>query len=280
MQQDDRQNSDNEVPEATSSANDGEGSSGNSVEENLSALFEVKGQRAGLRRGIYLLPNLITTGALFSGFYSMIAAMSGSLENAAIAIVVAGFLDSLDGRVARMTNTTSEFGVQYDSLSDMVAFGVAPAILMFSWALSSLGKIGWAVAFLYMACAALRLARFNTMPDNKVFYGLASPMASGTLAVMVWVWMDYVKTPGDIELGIPVAIATIIFGLLMVSNVRYYNPKMLHNDKGISFVHLLGIAMLFALVFAYPPEMLLVIGTCYAASGPIRAVLKRKNRPA
>lgn len=251
-----------------------------SVEENISSLFEVKEERAGLRRGIYLLPNLITTGALFSGFYSMIAAMSGSLENAAIAIVVAGFLDSLDGRVARMTNTTSEFGVQYDSLSDMVAFGVAPAVLMFSWALSSLGKVGWAVAFMYMACAALRLARFNTMPDNKVFYGLASPMASGTLAVMVWVWMDYVQVPGDIELGIPVAIATTFFGLLMVSNVQYYNPKMLHNDKGISFVHLLGIAMLFALVFAYPPEMLLVIGTCYAISGPIRAVLRSQTQNA
>ena len=147
----------------------------------------------------------------------MIAAMSGSLENAAIAIVIAGFLDSLDGRVARMTNTTSEFGVQYDSLSDMVAFGVAPAVLWFSFALSSLGKVGWAIAFMYMACAALRLARFNTMPDNKVFYGLASPMASGTLAAMVWVWADYFQGPSDIELGIPVAIATVIFGLLMVS---------------------------------------------------------------
>jgi CDP-diacylglycerol--serine O-phosphatidyltransferase len=250
------------------------------VEENMSALFEVdevQQQRSGLRRGIYLLPNLITTGALFSGFYAMIAAMSGSLENAAIAIVIAGFLDSLDGRVARMTNTTSEFGVQYDSLSDMVAFGVAPAVLMFSFALSPLGKVGWAIAFMYMACAALRLARFNTMPDNKVFYGLASPMASGTLAAMVWVWADYFQGPSDIELGIPAAIATVIFGLLMVSNVQYYNPKLIHDDKGISFVQMLGIVMLFAMVFANPPLGLLIIGTCYAASGPIRAVLRRRN---
>jgi len=127
-------------------------------------------RRAGLRRGIYLLPNLITTGALFSGFYSIIASMTGDLEQAAIAIVIAGFLDSLDGRIARLTNTQSEFGVQYDSLSDLVAFGVAPAVLMFSWTLNDLGKIGWFVAFLYMACAALRLARFNTAPENKVFF--------------------------------------------------------------------------------------------------------------
>ena len=144
-------------------------------------------ERAGLRRGIYLLPNLITTGALFSGFFSIISAMSGALENAAVAILVSGVLDALDGRIARLTNTQSEFGVQYDSLSDLVAFGVAPAVLMFSWLLSDLGKIGWMVAFLYMACAALRLARFNTKPDNTVFFGLASPMAAGLLATSVWV---------------------------------------------------------------------------------------------
>jgi CDP-diacylglycerol--serine O-phosphatidyltransferase len=146
---------------------------------------------------------------------------------------------------------------------------------MFSWGLSALGKFGWAVAFMYMACAALRLARFNTMPDNKVFFGLASPMASGTLAVMVWVWMDYAQAPVDIELGIPVAVATAIFGFLMVSNVQYYNPKMLHNDEGIKFVHLLGIVILFGIVFVNPPLGLLVIGTGYAASGPIRALLRR-----
>lgn len=278
MQQDQNKNPQQEQDPSQQASNDGadaRSTENNSVEENLSALFEVKEQRAGLRRGIYLLPNLITTGALFCGFYSMIAAMSGALENAAIAIVIAGFLDSLDGRVARMTNTTSEFGVQYDSLSDMVAFGVAPAILMFSWGLSALGKFGWAVAFMYMACAALRLARFNTMPDNKVFFGLASPMASGTLAVMVWVWMDYAQAPVDIELGIPVAVATAIFGFLMVSNVQYYNPKMLHNDEGIKFVHLLGIVILFGIVFVNPPLGLLVIGTGYAASGPIRALLRR-----
>ena len=143
-------------------------------------------ERRGLRKGVYLLPNLITTGALFSGFYAIIAGMTGSFEAAAIAIVIAGFLDALDGRIARLTNTQSEFGVQYDSMSDLVAFGVAPAILLFSWALHDLGKIGWIIAFLYMCCAALRLARFNTAPDTKVFYGLASPAAAGTMATLVW----------------------------------------------------------------------------------------------
>lgn len=252
-------------------------------DENISSLFdvredEVRASRVGFRRGIYLLPNLITTGALFSGFYSMIAAMTGAFENAAIAIVVAGFLDALDGRVARMTNTSSEFGVQYDSLSDMVAFGVAPAILMFSWALSDLGKLGWVVAFLYMACAALRLARFNTMPDSKVFFGLASPMAAGTLACMVWVWMEYIDAPTNLELGIPVAIATGIFAVLMVVNVRYYNPKKISSDQGVPFGYMLGVAALFALVFAEPPLMLLVIGTCYAISGPIYSVLRNRSK--
>ena len=159
-------------------------------EEPSEATVSSLPDRKGIRRGIYMLPNLITTGALFSGFYAIIAAMSGAFENAAIAIAIAGFLDSLDGRIARMTNTQSEFGVQYDSLSDLVAFGVAPAVLMFSFILSDLGKVGWMLAFLYMACAALRLARFNTAPDNSVFYGLASPAAAGVVATVVWVHVD------------------------------------------------------------------------------------------
>jgi len=249
-----------------------------SVEANISSLFEVKSERAGLRRGIYLLPNLITTGALFSGFYSMIAAMSGAFENAAIAIVVAGFLDALDGRIARMTNTQSEFGVQYDSLSDMVAFCVAPAVLMFSFALDSLGKVGWTVAFLYMACGALRLARFNTKPDNRVFFGLASPAAAGVLATMVWVWIEYVNMPMVYQVSLPFAIITALLGLLMVSNVRYYSPKQMNSDKeGIPFAYLLGIISLFALVFSNPPVMLLIIGICYAASGPLQALFRRKT---
>ncbi len=250
-----------------------------SVESNISSQFEVREDRAGLRRGIYLLPNLITTGALFSGFYAIIAAMSGALESAAIAIVVAGFLDALDGRIARMTNTQSEFGVQYDSLSDMVAFGVSPAVLVFSWTLSDLGKIGWMIAFLYMACAALRLARFNTRPDSSMFFGLASPMAAGVIATMIWVWIEYVAIPTDVQIAIPVAVFIVILALLMVSNVRYYSPKQLQNGKeGIPFVHMLGIITLFAFAAANPPVVLLIIGVCYAASGPILGLLRRRNR--
>ena len=244
------------------------------VEGNISSLFEVREERAGLRRGVYLLPNLITTAALFFGFYAIIAAMSGALSNAAIAIVVAGFMDALDGRVARMTNTQSEFGVQYDSLSDMVAFGVAPAVLMFSWTLSTLGKIGWGIAFLYMACAALRLARFNTKPESQVFYGLASPMAAGVIATLVWVWAEYLSTPTDLPVAIPGAVLTVVLGVLMISNVKYFSPKSMDRDN-VPFVYMLGIVVLFTLVFYNPPLMLLVIGSVYAVSGPIQALMRK-----
>lgn len=246
----------------------------------ISNLFDVKEERAGLRRGIYLLPNLITTGALFSGFYAVIAAMSGALENAAIAIVAAGFLDAMDGRIARLTNTQSEFGVQYDSLSDLVAFGVAPATLMFSWVLSDLSKVGWTVAFLYMACAALRLARFNTQPDNKVFIGLASPAAAGILATTVWVWMDnFGPSKGSaIEIAIPMAILTLVLGLLMVSGVRYYSPKQINLKGRVPFFYMLAVVLLFGLIFTYPPGVMLVIVAGYAASGPIQALLRRRKR--
>ncbi|MBV1879770.1 MAG: CDP-diacylglycerol--serine O-phosphatidyltransferase [Pseudomonadales bacterium] len=243
--------------------------------EKVSSLFELKNERAGIRRGVYLLPNLVTTGALFAGFYAIIAAMSGSLENAAIAIVLAGFLDALDGRVARMTNTQSEFGVQYDSLSDMVAFGVAPAVLMFSWVLSGLGKIGWIVAFLYMASGALRLARFNTRPDNSVFYGLASPAAAGVIATLVWVWIEYQGPAVDFQLSVFAAIITFLLALLMVSNVRYYSPKSMDSKQGVPFLYLLGMVLLFALVASMPNVVLLILGSCYACSGPVQAVIGR-----
>lgn len=246
----------------------------------ISNLFDVREERAGLRRGIYLLPNLITTGALFSGFYAVIAAMSGALENAAIAIVAAGFLDAMDGRIARLTNTQSEFGVQYDSLSDLVAFGVAPAALMFSWVLSDLSKIGWTVAFLYMACAALRLARFNTQPDNKVFIGLASPAAAGIIATTVWVWVDNFGTSADIafEVAIPMAVLTLLLALLMVSNVRYWSPKQINLKGRVPFVYMLAVILLFGLIFMYPPGVMWAILIGYASSGPIQALLRRRQR--
>lgn len=234
-------------------------------------------KRVGLRRGIYLLPNLITTGALFSGFYSIISAMTGHLEHAAIAIVIAGFLDSLDGRIARLTHTQSEFGVQYDSLSDLVAFGVAPALLMFSWVLSEFGKAGWLVAFLYMACAALRLARFNTAPESKIFFGLASPGSAGILATLVWTVLDNPSWIG-VEIGVPVACVTAVLALLMVSNIRYYSPKNMDGADRVPFVYMFVIVLLFVIVAMYPPGMLLLIGLIYAASGPIQALLRNSRR--
>jgi CDP-diacylglycerol---serine O-phosphatidyltransferase len=234
-------------------------------------------ERKGLARGVYLLPNLITTGALFSGFYAIIAAMSGSLENAAIAIVIAGFLDSLDGRIARLTNTQSEFGVQYDSLSDLVAFGVAPAVLMFSWVLSDLGKIGWMISFLYMACAALRLARFNTAPEGNIFTGLPSPAAAGVLATFVWTWVDFFDPQVSIQLTVIIAALVAVAAVLMVSNIRYYSPKHINLKGRVPFIYMLGIVLLFTVIAMYPPGMLLCFGTVYGVSGPVQALFRRKN---
>lgn len=249
----------------------------NTEPENDSSVTSLN-ERRGLARGVYLLPNLITTGALFSGFYAIVAAMSGSLESAAIAVVIAGFLDALDGRIARLTNTQSEFGVQYDSLSDMVAFGVAPAVLMFSWVLSDLGKIGWMIAFLYMACAALRLARFNTAPDNKVFFGLASPAAAGTMATTVWIWVDNFDPEVSIQFSIFIAVVVMVAALLMVSNVRYYSPKNLNFKGRVPFIYMLVVVFLFVVVAIYPPGVLLCIGLVYGLSGPVHALLRHSKK--
>ncbi len=231
--------------------------------------------RRGLKKGVYLLPNLVTTAALFVGFYAIIAAMTGKFAPACIAIVVAGFLDALDGKIARLTKTTSEFGVQYDSMSDLVAFGVAPAVLLFSWALSDLGRIGWIIAFLYMCCVALRLARFNTSPSDKVFHGLASPAAAGTMATMVWTWVDNLPSVVNLQVATLVGVFTTVVALLMVSNLQYYSPK---NIKGpMPFIYVLGGVLLFIVVAVYPPGMLLCLGLVYALSGPAWA-LRRLGR--
>lgn len=245
---------------------------GGQPEANIRALPP----RRGIKAGIYLLPNLITTGALFSGFYAIIAALSGSFEAACFAIVIAGFLDALDGRIARLTNTQTAFGVQYDSLSDMVAFGVAPAILLFSWALSDLGKIGWIIAFLYMSCAALRLARFNTTPDTKVFYGLASPGAAGTMSTMVWTWVDNIPVSPDFSITVAISLFTTVMALLMVSNLAYFSPKNL-GDR-VPYRYLVAGVLLFIVVAIYPPGMLFLTGLVYAISGPIQAVVRYLRR--
>ncbi len=229
------------------------------------------------QRGIYLLPNLITTGALFAGFYAIVAGMNGNFVPAVFAIFVAIALDTADGRVARITRTESEFGAEYDSLSDMVAFGVAPALVAFSWGLSSLGQAGWVATFVYMACAALRLARFNTNHDNESFQGLASPSAAALIACIIWTWVDYGGgAPSAVAASVMGAL-TVLIGLLMVSNFRYFSPKMIPFKGRVPFITLVLIVLGFSLLLVDPPVMLLLLGAGYALSGPVMYVY-RKSR--
>lgn len=221
------------------------------------------------RRGVYLLPNLITTGALFAGFYAIVAGMNGHFIAAALAIFVAMALDTADGRVARWTRTESQFGAEYDSLSDMVAFGVAPALVAFSWTLNTLGKFGWVVTFVYMACAALRLARFNTKSDLQSFTGLASPSAAAIIACTVWVWSTWLgTTPPAPAASVAMGLITAAIGLLMVSNFEYYSPKVLNVKGRVPFITLVVVVLGFAVTVADPPRVLLVLFTVYALSGP------------
>ena len=239
-------------------------------------------------RGIYLLPNLFTTGGLFAGFFAIIASSQGRYGAACIAIFVAAILDGIDGRVARLTNTQSEFGVQYDSLADLVSFGMAPALVMYHWALVSmkldgttLGKIGWLAAFLYAACAALRLARFNSQVgtvDRRWFIGLASPAAAGLMASFVWTCheLDYA---GE-QLRYAALGVTVVAGLLMVSRLRYNSFKGSGTGpraERVPFVALLiAVGVLIAL-WVDPPKTLLAASTLYALSGPVMWFWRRQD---
>jgi CDP-diacylglycerol--serine O-phosphatidyltransferase len=220
------------------------------------------------RRGIYLLPNLFTTAALFAGFYAIVQAMNGRFELSAVAIFVAMVLDGLDGRVARLTHTQSAFGAEYDSLSDMVSFGVAPALIAYVWALKGLGKLGWMAAFVYCVGAALRLARFNTqldVADKRYFQGLPSPAAAALVAGLVWVMNEYGIAGSDVKW---LAFAVTLFaGLTMVSNVRYYSGKDINLRRSVPFMVVFLIAMGFMLIAYSPPEMLFGVVTVYALSG-------------
>jgi CDP-diacylglycerol--serine O-phosphatidyltransferase len=234
------------------------------------------------RQGIYLLPNLFTTGALFAGFYAIIAAMRGDFESAPIAILFALVFDGLDGRVARLTNTSSKFGAEYDSLSDMVSFGVAPALVVFSWALGDLGKFGWSAAFIYVACAALRLARFNTQidtADKNYFTGLASPAAATIIASIVWVCHDlgWVGEALPTELAVVVGLLTATVGFLMISNFPYYSFKGIDFHRRVPFVVMIAVVVIFGLVTLDPPSILLAAFLAYAASGPVMAVIKARR---
>ena len=240
-------------------------------------------------RSIYLLPNLFTTAGLFAGFYAIIAASNGDFVNAAVAVFVAGVMDGLDGRVARLTGTSSEFGVQYDSLADLVSFGMAPALVMYHWSLSSLkfdgdvlGRVGWLAAFLYAACAALRLARFNTQvgkADKRYFIGLASPAAAALVAGTVWAFADFDIQGAKVSLLVALMVAAA--GMLMVSNIKYHSFKDLDLRGRVPFVAILVVVLAFAVVFTDPPRILLLLFLAYAASGPVQYLLqlRRRRRP-
>lgn len=221
-------------------------------------------------KGIYLLPNLFTTAGLFSGFYAVISSMNGHFESAAIAIFIAMICDGLDGRVARLTNTQSDFGAEYDSLADMVSFGMAPAILVYNWALQDLGKIGWLAAFIYCACAALRLARFNTqvgVADKRFFQGLASPAAAALIAGSIWSGSEYKLDPTDINYL--AALITTMTGLLMVSNFRYHSFKEVDWRGKVNFVVMLLLVGVFVIISVEPAIILCLGFYIYALSGPV-----------
>ncbi|GCA58108.1 CDP-alcohol phosphatidyltransferase [Pseudomonas sp. SCT] len=255
------------------------------IDEHVEEIQEPDGRKVR-HRGIYLLPNLFTTANLFAGFFSIITAINGNFYVAAATVFVAMVLDSLDGRVARLTNTQSAFGAEYDSLSDMVAFGLAPAVLAYEWALSELGNVGLTVAFIYVACAALRLARFNTQigkVDKRWFIGLASPAAAGVVAGWVWaVWaLDEVGIRGvDLPLVLVMLFALMVAaaGLLMVSNIKYYSFKDLDLKGRVPFVAILVVVLVFAVVFSDPPRILLLIFLAYAVSGPVQYLMQLRRR--
>ncbi|QPG06613.1 CDP-diacylglycerol--serine O-phosphatidyltransferase [Salinimonas marina] len=222
------------------------------------------------RKGIYLLPNLLTTAGLFSGFFAVVSSMNGRFEAAAIAIFVAMVFDGLDGRVARMTDTQSDFGAEYDSMADMVSFGMAPALVAYNWGLTELGKLGWLAAFIYVAGSALRLARFNTqigIADKRFFQGLASPSAAALVAGLVWVGVEY-GANGD-DYGWLVAIITSAAGLLMVSNFKYNSFKEVNWHGKVPFVAILIILMVFVIVATEPALVLFIVFALYALAGPV-----------
>ena len=235
------------------------------------------------RRGIYLLPNMLTTAALFSGFYAIVQAMDARFDLAAIAIYVAMLLDTLDGRVARMTHTQSAFGAEYDSLSDMVSFGAAPALVMYEWVLRDMGKLGWIAAFVYVAGAALRLARFNTLlevADKRWFLGIPSPAAAALVAGFVFIADDYMVDPLGVRWW--AWCITLFAGLTMISNLKYYSGKSINLRKSVPFFVVTLFVALIALLSYQPATVLFAGFVCYAISGYVVTpwLLWRKRHPA
>jgi CDP-diacylglycerol--serine O-phosphatidyltransferase len=232
-----------------------------------------------LKRGVYLLPNLVTTGSLFAGFYGIVATLNGDYNLAAWFILISAVFDALDGKVARMTGTTSRFGVEYDSLADLVAFGVAPGLLMYSWALKSFGKFGWLAAFLYVVCGALRLARFNVQVntvESRRFVGLPIPAAAGMVASCV-LFFYYLGGSGTIR-KVSVVLLIYVLAYLMVSNHSYNSFKDPELVKRQPFSFLVVAIILVIVIVAQPEIMLFAIASLYVASGPIATLLRYFRR--
>lgn len=232
-------------------------------------------------RGFYALPSLFTLSSLFAAFYAITGAFNGKFEVAAIAMFISMVLDGLDGRVARMTDTQSEFGAQLDSIVDMVAFGVAPALVAFTWSLHEFGKVGWIISFIYAACAALRLARFNTqvgVVDKKYFIGLASPSAAALVAGTIWVSTDLQLTGASMVYLM--ALVTLTAGVLMVTNVKYSSLKDLKSGNRLPLIGVLVMATALAILSQYPSKVLLLLAVGYALSGPAILLLKKQKRKA
>jgi CDP-diacylglycerol--serine O-phosphatidyltransferase len=238
------------------------------------------------RKGVYILPNLFTLAALFGGFYAIVMAMNGRYEQSCYGVFCAMVLDSLDGRVARMTNTQSAFGAEMDSLSDMVSFGAAPALIVYEWALKGLGKAGWGIAFFYCACAALRLARFNTnlaVVDKRFFQGLPSPAAAALVVGFIWVVVDtqgYTDVNGDLVLAWAAAAATFYSGVTMVVNVPFYSFKDLSLKRSVPFIVLVLLALAIGIISYQPARTIFAIFCLYGVSGYLVYAWKRaKGRP-
>jgi CDP-diacylglycerol--serine O-phosphatidyltransferase len=247
------------------------------LEDSLASLVgDYEERESGDRpraRGIYLLPNLFTTAALFCGFYAIVACLKGEFYSGAVAVFVAMIFDALDGRVARLTNTSSAFGAEYDSLSDMISFGLAPSLLVFNYALVDTGKVGWVAAFLYTACAALRLARFNTQQDKgdgSQFTGLASPAAAALAAGAVWLGIEYDLAASVVPLAPLWALLLALLGFLMVARFPYQSFKTIRLEQRVPLARMLLIVVLLGLVALNPPLVLWSLFLIYAMSGPVQ----------
>jgi len=250
------------------------------IDKELDREAQGRKKRKRIKKGVYLLPNLLTSASLFGGFYSIVACLDGNFEIAAIAILISAVIDGLDGRVARLTGTSSRFGVEYDSLSDLVAFGLAPGVLIFTWALRPFGRYGWLAAFLYVVCAALRLARFNvqiTTIESRRFNGLPVPAAASLVATAVLMFF-YLGKGQDFAKHVTVLVLIYLLAFLMVSNVKYYSFKELNLSQRMPFMLLVGLICLLILIAAEPQVMLFILAFGYVTSGPVTSILYRRRR--